>query len=182
MIPITRLVIVIHNVLSIAGFFLFSAIRTAHKQSEQRSEQKASAREAAMAVMTMATMTAKNHVPQGQDTKQTQHFDVPPFLYRLSGTCIGYSKFKWKNRVRREKYVPLSFFSQSFKIPLTIHPRPFPSGRTFLWAAYFTCFSLPNQETGILVCQDACFSCAFGHYYSHSVHRPVILNLYDGYS
>lgn len=71
MIPITRLVIVIHNVLSIAGFFLFSAIRTAHKQSEQRSEQKASAQEAAVAViMAMAAMAAKDHVSQGQDTNR----------------------------------------------------------------------------------------------------------------
>ena len=47
----------------------------AHEQSEQRSEQKASAQEAAMAVMmAMAAMAAKDHVPQSQDTKQTQHF------------------------------------------------------------------------------------------------------------
>ena len=48
----------------------------AHEQSEQRSEQKTFAQEAAMAMpmMTMATMATEDHVPQGQDTKQTQHF------------------------------------------------------------------------------------------------------------
>ena len=53
----------------------------ARKQSEQRSEQKASAQEAAMAMtmMMMAVMSTEDHVPQGQDTKQTQHCDVPPF-------------------------------------------------------------------------------------------------------
>ena len=49
----------------------------AHEQSEQRSDQKASAQEAAMVMMVMmamAVMTAKDHVSQAQDTKQTQHF------------------------------------------------------------------------------------------------------------
>jgi hypothetical protein len=33
----------------------------------------------AMTMMMMAVMSTENHVPQGQDTKQTQHCDVPPF-------------------------------------------------------------------------------------------------------
>ena len=53
----------------------------AHEQSEQRSEQKASAQEAAMAVMmAMAAVATKDHVPQGQDTKQTQHFSFLRFV------------------------------------------------------------------------------------------------------
>ena len=62
----------------------------ARKQSEQRSEQKASAQEAAMAMtmMMMAVMSTEDHVPQGLDTKQTQHCDVPPFR-RFA--CTGYS-------------------------------------------------------------------------------------------
>ena len=64
-------------------------IRTAHEQPEQCSEQKASSREAAMVMMvTMAAMTAKDHVPQGQDTKQTQHFFLPPFCRFM---CTGHS-------------------------------------------------------------------------------------------
>ena len=33
----------------------------------------------AMTMMMMAVMSTEDHVPQGQDTKQTQHCDVPPF-------------------------------------------------------------------------------------------------------
>ena len=42
----------------------------------------------AMTMMMMAVMSTEDHVPQGQDTKQTQHCDVPPFR-RFA--CTGYS-------------------------------------------------------------------------------------------
>jgi len=70
-------------------------IRPAHEQSEQRSEQKASAQEAAMAMpmMTMATMAttaAENHVPQGHETRCTQHCDVPPYSRSVcTGQCVA---------------------------------------------------------------------------------------------
>jgi len=65
-------------------------IRTAYKQSEQRSEQDASAQEAAMPtmMMTMAAMATKDHIPQGQDSKQTQHFE---FLHSGRSACT----FHW---------------------------------------------------------------------------------------
>ena len=68
-------------------------IRTAHEQSEQRSEQKASARESAMmmvmmVMMAMAAMTAKDHVPKSQGSKQTQHF---VFLRFGRSVCTGHS-------------------------------------------------------------------------------------------
>ena len=60
-------------------------IRPAGEQSEQRSEQNASAQEAAMVtvvmmMVAMAMTATEDHVPQGQDSKQTQHFVVPPFF------------------------------------------------------------------------------------------------------
>ena len=86
----------------------------AHEQSEQRSEQKASAQEAAVAVMmTMAAVATKDHVPQGQNTKQTQHCDVPPFqsflMYRSFGTCTGYGRRRQKNRIKSDNYGRLFF-------------------------------------------------------------------------
>ncbi len=67
-----------------------SLIRTAHEQSEQRSEQKASAQEAAvmMVMMAMAAMTAKDHVSKSQGSKQTQHF---VFLQFSRFVCTGHS-------------------------------------------------------------------------------------------
>ena len=38
-------------------------------------------------MMTAAVMSAENHVPQGQDTKQAQHCDVPPFR---RSACTGH--------------------------------------------------------------------------------------------
>ena len=100
MIPNTRAVIVIHVLYSflsivVLSFILFCTIliRTAGKEPNQRTEQKASAQSAMAMMMAMAAMATKDHVPQGQDTKQTQHCDVPPFrsfcLYRPFGTVIG---------------------------------------------------------------------------------------------
>ena len=51
------------------------------KQPDQRTEQKASAQSAmAMPMMAMAAMATKDHVSQGQDTKQTQHFSFLRFI------------------------------------------------------------------------------------------------------
>ena len=85
------------NTILVHRLFLLGAIliRAAHEQSEQRSEQKASAQEAAMMIvmMAMAAMAAKDHVSKSKGSKQTQHCDVPPFrsfsMYRLFGTCTG---------------------------------------------------------------------------------------------
>ena len=54
----------------------------------------------AMTMMTMAVMSTEDHVPQGQDTKQTQHCYVPPFhrfactihLVRVDHTILGDAK------------------------------------------------------------------------------------------
>jgi hypothetical protein len=71
-------------------------VRTAHKQSEQRSEQDAPAQEAAMMpmimpVMAVAMMATEDHTAKRQDTKQTQHFSklsVSSFcVCSPSGTC-----------------------------------------------------------------------------------------------
>ena len=75
------------------GLFLLyflRAIRMTYEQSKQRSEQKASAQEAAMVtmMMAMATMAAKDHVPQGKSSKQTQHF---LFLQFDRFACTGHS-------------------------------------------------------------------------------------------
>lgn len=81
MIPNASAVIAIHvlySFLSIAVlsiiFFRTVLIRTAGKQPDQRTEQKAFAQSAVAMMTAMAAMAAKDHVPQGQDTKQTQHF------------------------------------------------------------------------------------------------------------
>ena len=81
--------------------FLAAAIviRTAGEQSEQRSEQDASAQEAAMVtvmmMVAMAMTATKDQVPKTQDSKQTQHFvflrlvvqyvPVIWYVYRITG-------------------------------------------------------------------------------------------------
>jgi hypothetical protein len=59
-------------------------------------------------MMAMAAMATKDHVSQGQDTKQTQHCDVPPFrsfrMYQLFGTGKSYDTWINKNRICSEKY------------------------------------------------------------------------------
>ena len=127
-------------------------IRTAYKQSEQCSEQKASAQAAAMVTMMMVT-AAENQFSHCQESKQTQHFCVPPVssfcVYRSSGTRTSYKKYTSKYTIPSAKYEQL-FFQRNSGQPFFV-PEPGKSKKQRQGISSLPLFQSRNHEASLIV-------------------------------